>query len=132
MTLHTRLMTRAAAMLLVLFCARLFAQSEKVVSMTAPDGRAYTTICTVKHCEIHEAAYALDLVDPHYVHDRKQERKTFCKAKVLKYAACSLAFGREEAVQSLLRADWLVSEVGDMPAMTREQAEQLIDEINKK
>jgi hypothetical protein len=50
----------------------------------------------------------------------------------LKYAACSLAFRREEAVQSLLRADWTVSKAGDMRAMTREQAEQLIDEINKK
>jgi hypothetical protein len=132
MTLHTGFMTRAAAMLLVLFCARLFAQSEKVVSMTAPDGRAFTTICTGEHCEIQEAAYALDLVDPQYVHDRKQERKAFCKEKGLRYSACSLAFRREETIQNLLRADQLVSQAGNMSAMTREQAEQLIDEISKR
>ena len=132
MTVYARLLTRGAVMVLVvLFCTRLFAQSEKLVWLTMPNGRAYSTTCIAEHCEIHEAAYAVDLVDPQYIHDRKQERKTFCKVKGLKYSACSLAFQREETIQSLLRADWLVSKAGDMPAMTREQAEQLIDEIQK-
>jgi hypothetical protein len=128
---YARLITLAAVMLLVLSCAHLFAQSQKLVSMTAPNGRLYTTICVAERCEIHEAAYAVDLADPQYVHDRKQERKTFCKAKALKHATCSLAFRREETIQSLLRADSIVSTAGDMRAMTRKQAEQLIDEINK-
>jgi hypothetical protein len=118
-------------LLVILFGTRLFAQSEKLVSVKAPDGRTYTTICTGDHCKIQETRYAIDLVDPQYIHDRKKERKSFCKAKRLKYAACSLAFQREEAVQTLLRADWIVSKAGDMPEMTREQAEQLIDEIKK-
>jgi hypothetical protein len=99
--------------------------------MKAPNGHDYTTICIAGHCEIQETAYGIDLVDPQYVHDSKQERKSFCKAKHLKNAACSLAFRREEMIQSLLRADWIVSNAGDMPAMTREQADQLIDGIKK-
>lgn len=133
MTLHSRLISQAATLLLViLFGIRLFAQSEKLVSIKAPNGRTYTTICTAEHCDIQEVRDSIDLVDPQYIHDRKKERKSFCKAKRLKYAACSLAFQREETVQSLLRADWIVSKAGDMPAMTRDQAEQLIDGISKK
>jgi hypothetical protein len=56
---YTRLTTLPALMLLVLFCARLFAQSAKLVSMTAPNGRLYTTICVAERCEIQEAAYAV-------------------------------------------------------------------------
>lgn len=122
---------KAAMLLMVLFCARLFAQSEKLVWMKAPDGRAYTTICTAEHCEIQQAAPALDLVDPEYVHDRKQERKTFCKSQRLKHQACSLSFRREETIQTLLRSDWIVSEAGDMSTMTRKQAEELVDRIKK-
>ena len=132
MTPYTKLISYAAAMLLViLFGTRLSAQSEKLVSMKAPNGRTYTTTCTADHCEIQEAHNSIDLVDPQYIHDRKKERKSFCKAKRLKYAACSLAFQREETVQTLLRADWIVSKAGEMPAMTRDQAEQLVDEIKK-
>lgn len=132
MTLYARLISNAAVMLLVvLFGIRLLAQSEKLVSMKAPDGRTYTTTCTADHCEIQEARDSIDLVDPQYIHDRKKERKSFCKTKRLKYAACSLAFQREETVQSLLRADRLVSQAGGMCAMTRDQAEQLVDEIKK-
>jgi hypothetical protein len=123
---------RVVMLSVIVLCARLFAQSEKLVWITAPNGRAYTTNCTVQHCEIHEAAYAVDLVDPRYVHDRKQERKSFCKAKALKYGACSQAFRREETIQRLLYADGIVSKAGDMPTMTRDQAEQLIDESNRK
>jgi hypothetical protein len=47
-------------------------------------------------------------------------------------AACSQAFRREETIQKLLYADGIVSKAGNMPAMSREQAEQLIDEINKR
>ena len=61
-----------------------------------------------------------------------KKRKSFCRVKGLKYSACSLAFRREETIQTLLRADRLVSQAGGMGAMTRDQAEQLIDEINKK
>src|ERR1700691_3884295 len=74
-----------------------------------------------------ETSYAVDLVDPQYVHDQRQERKRFCQAKGLKHSACSLSFRREETIQSLLRADSIVSKAGDLPAMTREQAEQLVD-----
>ena len=119
-------------LLVILFGTRLFTQSQKLVSMKAPNGRTYTTICTVDHCEIHEAAYAVDLVDPEYIHDQKKERKTFCKEKGLRHSACSLAFRREETIQSLLRADRLISQAGHMSAMPRRQAEQLVDEINKK
>jgi hypothetical protein len=122
---------RVAMLFVILFCTPLFAQSEKLMSITAPNGRAYTTICVAERCEIHEAAYAVDLVDPQYVHDRRQERKSFCKASNLKRAACSSAFRREETIQSLLRADGIVSKAGNMPAMSREQAEQLVDEIKK-
>lgn len=126
---YAKLLTLTA----VLFCGRLlFAQSEKLVSMTAPNGRVYTTICVAERCEVHEAAYAADLVDPQYVHDRKQERRAFCNAKGLKHSACSLAFRREVSIQGLLRADQLISQAGNMRAMTRTQAEQLIDEINKR
>jgi hypothetical protein len=118
-------------LLVVLFCARLFAQSEELVWMKAPDGRAYTTICPAERCEIHETTYALDLVDPQYVHDRKTERKTFCMTKALKSAACSLAFRREVSIQSLLLPGRLVSQAGDMRAMIHAQAEQPIDAIKK-
>lgn len=128
MTLYAK---HAAMLFVILLCPRVFAQSQKLVWMIAPNGRTYTTTCTVQHCEIHEVAYAVDLVDPHYVHDRKQERKSFCKAEALKNAACSQAFRREETIQELLYADGIVSKAGNMPAMSREQAEQLIDEINK-
>jgi hypothetical protein len=127
------LTSRAAAMLLVILLGtRVFAQSQKLVWMIAPNGRTYTTTCTVQHCEIHEAAYAVDLVDPHYAHDRRQERKSFCKAEALKNAACSHAFRREETIQELLYADGIVSKAADMSGMSREQAEELIDETNKK
>jgi hypothetical protein len=128
-----RLVSLSVVMLLVgLFYTPLFAQSEKLVWMKAANGRVYTTTCTAEHCEIREAAYAVDLVDPQYVHDRRQERKTFCKVKALKHAACYQAFSREETIQRLLYADRIVSNASDMSAMSREQAEQLIDEINKK
>jgi hypothetical protein len=130
MTLYARLISHAATMLLViLFGTRLFAQSEKLVSVKAPDGRTYTTICTGDYCEIQETRFAIDLVDPQYVHDRKKERKNFCKAKRLKYRACSLGFQREETIQGLLLADGIVSTAGGMSPMTRRQAEQLVDEI---
>ena len=128
--IHTRLIA-LVSMLSVLSCAHLFAQSEKLVSMKAPDGRTYTTICTAKNCKIQEASYAVDLVDPQYIHDQQQERKTLCQAKGLKHAACSLSFRREETIQSLLRADSIVSKAGDLLAMTRKQAEQLVDGITR-
>ena len=127
---HRRLMT-FASMLFVISCAHLFAQSEKLVWMKAPDGRTYKTICTAKGCDIKEASYEVDLADPQYVHDRNKERKTFCQATSLKGAACSRSFRREETIQGLLRADWIVSKAGDLPAMTREQAEQLVDGIKR-
>lgn len=99
--------------------------------MKAPNGRAYTTTCTSDHCEIREVARALDLADPQYVHDRKQERKVFCKTQQLKHKACSLAFRREETIQNLLLADGIVSTAGAMPTMTRRQAERLVDEIQE-
>lgn len=68
---------KVVMLLVICFCTR--RQSEKLVSMTAPNRRLYTTICIAVRCEIHKAAYAVDLVDPQYAHDRKQERKTFCK-----------------------------------------------------
>lgn len=120
---------KVAMLLTVLFCARLFAQSEKLIWMKAPNGRAYTTICTAEHCTIQEAAYSVDLVNPQYVHDQKKERKTFCKAKGFKRSACSTAFLQELTIQRLLQADWVVSSAGAMPAMTRRQAERLVDEI---
>jgi hypothetical protein len=84
---------KVVMLLVICFCTRAYPQSERLVSMTAPNSRLYTTICITERCEIHKAAYAVDLVDPQYAHDRKQERKTFCKVKGLKYSACSLAFG---------------------------------------
>jgi hypothetical protein len=118
-------------LLTVFLFPHLFAQSEKLVWLKAPNGRAYTTTCTSNHCEIQETAHALDLADPQYVHDRNQERKVFCKAQQLKHKACSLAFRREEMIQNLLLADGIVSRAGAMPTMTRRQAELLVDDIQE-
>jgi hypothetical protein len=122
---------KVAMLLVVLFGTRLFAQSEKLVWLITPNGRAYTTICTDGHCGIKEVPYSIDLVDPQYVHDEHKERKTFCKANNFKRPACSKAFRRELAIQRLLQADRVVSSAGGMSAMSREQAEQLVEGIKQ-
>lgn len=46
---------KVVMLLVICFCTRAYPQSERLVSMTAPNSRLYTTICITERCEIHKA-----------------------------------------------------------------------------